>query len=82
MNKRLHIITPLYRFDLLEKVYNSILINDDIIWHISKSKYREDLNYDFLKNDKRSKFLHKTLGRRRQTSRKAHAERQISFKRC
>ena len=53
MNKRLHIITPLYRFDLLEKVYNSILINDDIIWHISKSKYREDLNYDFLKNDKR-----------------------------
>jgi hypothetical protein len=49
----LNIITPLYRFDLLKKVYNSILFNDDIRWHISKSTCREKLNYDFLKTDKR-----------------------------
>ena len=52
----LHIITPLYRFNLIEKVYNSILMNDDITWHISKSNKREDLNYDFLKKDKRIKL--------------------------
>jgi len=50
---KLHIITPLYRFNLLEQVYNSILMNDDIIWHISKSNKREELDYDFLKNDNR-----------------------------
>ena len=50
---KLHIITPLYRFNLLEEVYNSILMNDDIIWHISKSNKREELDYDFLKKDKR-----------------------------
>ena len=49
----LHIITPLYRFNLLEQVYNSILMNDDITWHISKSNKREELDYDFLKKDKR-----------------------------
>ena len=46
---KLHIITPLYRFDLLESVYNSIFLDDDIKWHISKSSSREDLNYDFIK---------------------------------
>lgn len=51
----LHIITPLYRFDLLEKVYNSIFMDEDIIWHISKSNRREDLTYNFLKTDKRIK---------------------------
>lgn len=50
----LHIITPLYRFDNLEKIYNSILMNDDITWHISKSIYREELN--FIKNDNRIKI--------------------------
>jgi hypothetical protein len=49
----LHIITPLYRFNLLEQVYNSILMNDDITWHISKSNKREELDYDFLKKDNR-----------------------------
>ena len=52
----LHIITPLYRFNLLEQIYNSILMNDDIIWHISKSNKREELDYDFLKKDKRIKL--------------------------
>ena len=52
----LHIITPIYRFNLLEQVYNSILMNDDITWHISKSNKREELDYDFLKKDKRIKL--------------------------
>lgn len=49
----LHIITPLYRFENLEKIYNSIYMDSDIKWHISKSIYREKLEYDFIKNDKR-----------------------------
>jgi hypothetical protein len=52
----LHIITPLYRFDNLELIYNSILMNDDITWHISKSNRREDLNNDFINDDKRIKI--------------------------
>jgi hypothetical protein len=52
----LHIITPLYRFEFFEDIYNSILMNDDITWHVSKSNNREDLNYDFLKKDKRIKI--------------------------
>jgi hypothetical protein len=51
----LHIVTPLYRFENLELVYNSILMNDDITWHISKSNLREELTYDFIKSDKRIK---------------------------
>jgi hypothetical protein len=51
----IHIITPLYRFENLEQIYNSILINDDITWHISKSNRREELNNDFIKTDKRIK---------------------------
>lgn len=49
----LHIITPLYRFNFLNDLYDSILLNDDITWHISKSSKREDLNCDFIYNDKR-----------------------------
>jgi len=30
-------------------------MNDDITWHISKSNLREDLNYEFIKTDKRIK---------------------------
>jgi hypothetical protein len=51
----LHIITPLWRFENLENLYNSILINEDITWHISKSNKREELNYTFIKEDKRIK---------------------------
>jgi hypothetical protein len=49
----LHIITALYRFEYLEKVYNSINMDSDIVWHIAKSNRREDLDYAFLKEDKR-----------------------------
>jgi len=31
-------------------------MNDDITWHISKSNKREELDYDFLKKDKRIKL--------------------------
>jgi hypothetical protein len=50
---KLHIITALYRFQNLEKIYNSILMDDDIIWHITKSNKREDLDFDFITDDKR-----------------------------
>jgi len=50
---KLHIITALYRFEYLEKIYNSIFMDDDIVWHISKSNKREDLSDDFIKTDKR-----------------------------
>jgi hypothetical protein len=52
----LHIITPLYRFENLELIYNSIYANDDITWHISKSNKRENINLKFIKNDKRIKL--------------------------
>lgn len=53
MNNLLHIITPLYRFDYLEQVYNSILMNDDIRWHISISNRRNDFNFKNIISDKR-----------------------------
>jgi hypothetical protein len=52
----LHIITPLWRFENLENLYNSILMDEDITWHISKSNKREDLNYSFINDDKRIKI--------------------------
>lgn len=44
----LHIITPLYRYENLEKLYYSILNNDDIIWHISHSNKRPLPELNFL----------------------------------
>lgn len=52
----LHIITPLYRFENLTDIYNSILIENDIIWHIAKSNRRENPNQSFLYTDKRIKL--------------------------
>ena len=49
----LHIITPAYRFENLEVIYNSIYADSDITWYISKSNKRENINFDFIKNDKR-----------------------------
>lgn len=48
----LHIITPLYRFDLLEKVYYSIPLNDDVLWHISYSESRKLPDLPFLNGNK------------------------------
>ena len=52
----LHIITPLYRFELIERVYGSIFRNDDITWHISYSDKRELPDLPFLKNNNQIKI--------------------------
>lgn len=52
---RLHIITALYKFENLDTIYNSIFMDEDIVWHISKSNKREDITNDFIKTDKRVK---------------------------
>ena len=49
----LHIITPLYRFELIELVYNTIPNYSDIKWHISISNRRELPSNTFFSNDKR-----------------------------
>lgn len=49
----LHIVTIAYRFQNLEQIYNSIFMDQDIRWHIAKSNKREDINFPFLKTDKR-----------------------------
>lgn len=49
----LHIITTLYRPNLLESVYLSIPKNHDITWHISKSNTTPKLTQDFLLKDSR-----------------------------
>jgi hypothetical protein len=48
----LHIITPLYRFELIEKVCGSIPLNEDVVWHISYSSKRELPNLSFLNDNK------------------------------
>jgi len=56
INQMLHIITPLYRFDLIEKVYDSIYKQDDICWHISYSNKRQLPDLQFLKNNNQIKI--------------------------
>jgi len=51
----LHIITPLFLTEYLEKVYYSINADQDITWHIAKTNKLELPNFDFLKTDKRIK---------------------------
>ena len=52
----LHIITALYRYENLPKIYSSILISDKITWHISKISSKPDPEYDFIKKDKMIKL--------------------------
>ena len=52
----LHIITPLFRYDLLDKVYQSIPKHTDIIWHIAKTTHREKLVHEFIYTDERIKL--------------------------
>ena len=49
-------MTPLYRYDLLEKIYQTIPKHKDIVWHIAKTKHREKLTNDFVYNDPRIKL--------------------------
>lgn len=53
----LHIVTPLYRYNILSKVYSSIPKGDDITWHIARSSRRDaPTDFDFIKEDKRIKY--------------------------
>lgn len=52
----LHLVTPLYHFDLLKKVYKTIPPHADIIWHIAVSSQREKVPYNFVYNDPRIKL--------------------------
>ena len=49
----LHIVTPLYRYELLSQVYDSIPKNLDITWHIAKTSQREKLDFPFIHEDAR-----------------------------
>jgi len=49
----LHIVTPLFRYDLLEDVYRTIPAHDDITWHIAKTSRRPRLEQAFLRSDPR-----------------------------
>ncbi|MBP7777768.1 MAG: hypothetical protein KA371_11605 [Acidobacteria bacterium] len=49
----LHIVTPLFRYHLLERVYQSIPPHDDIVWHLAKTRHRPPLAYAFIARDSR-----------------------------
>jgi len=66
----LHIITPLYRYENLPKVYSSISKNDDITWHISKTSRNPDPDYDLVKLDKRIKLYNVDCDDRDTTSKR------------
>jgi len=48
---KLHICTPLFRYEYLEKVYNSIPDCEDIIWHISFSSKNKEPNINHNKKN-------------------------------
>jgi hypothetical protein len=49
----LHLVTPLFRYDLIERVYQTIPAHDDVVWHIAKTSRRARLTHDFLDRDPR-----------------------------
>ena len=49
----LHIVTPLFRYELLERVYQSIPPHDDIVWHLAKTSRRPPLDHAFVARDAR-----------------------------
>lgn len=49
----LHLVTPLYRYDLLERVYQSIPRGDDVVWHLAKTSRRPPLDHAFIARDPR-----------------------------
>lgn len=48
----LHIITPLYRFELIGLIYKSLEEYDDVLWHLVKSNKREDISENYTNNEK------------------------------
>lgn len=49
----LHLVTPLFRYELLEQVYRSVPPHDDIVWHIAKTSRRGPLDHPFVASDPR-----------------------------
>ncbi len=49
----LHLVTPLYRYELLEQVYRSVPPYDDIVWHLVKTSRRPPLDHAFIATDSR-----------------------------
>jgi hypothetical protein len=49
----LHIVTPLFRYELLDSVYGSIPSHGDIVWHIAKTSRRPRLDSAFVYRDPR-----------------------------
>ena len=43
----LHVITIAYRFEQLDKIYESLSKYEDVVWHVSKSSRREAFTHDF-----------------------------------
>lgn len=53
-NSKLHICTPLFRYENLEKIYKSIPNSNEVIWHIAYSNKRE---IPFLNENKNCKVV-------------------------
>ena len=49
----LHIVTPVFRYELLDRVYQSIPPHDDIVWHLAKTSRRPALDQGWLRRDAR-----------------------------
>lgn len=49
----LHLVTPLFRYELLDEVYRSVPPHDDIVWHIVKTSRRAPLDHLFITTDPR-----------------------------
>jgi hypothetical protein len=56
MNNILHIITPLFRYENLIDVYNSLKDYENIIWHVSKSNKITKTIDDIILSDPRIKI--------------------------
>lgn len=49
----LHLVTPLFRYDLLPRVYESLPPHDDVVWHLAKTSRRPPLTHAFIAGDPR-----------------------------
>ncbi|MEP7117189.1 MAG: hypothetical protein ABI880_06395 [Acidobacteriota bacterium] len=49
----LHIVTPLFRHELLDRVYRSLPPHDDVVWHLVTSSRRPAPDHPFLRADPR-----------------------------
>ncbi|MEZ5292750.1 MAG: hypothetical protein R2745_16840 [Vicinamibacterales bacterium] len=49
----LHIVTPLYRYHLLDQVYASLPPHPDVVWHVVKTSRRPPLDHAWIAGDPR-----------------------------